>query len=66
MKTPELDSNNQPIHQIQQLYQLRISDLGDIDEHLRGIFSPGYDQALIAQYMTTQFREDAPAYVEKY
>jgi len=66
MSVQELYRNNQPLSQIQHLYQLQISDLGDIDERLRGIFSPGYDQALVAQYMTTQFREEAQTYVEKY
>jgi ubiquinone/menaquinone biosynthesis C-methylase UbiE len=62
----KLFSRKSPLQRLQRLHRNQLIDLGDTDERLRGIFSPGYETSLISHYMTDQFREDALAYVERY
>ncbi len=62
----KLFSRKSPCQRLQQLYKSPVADLGDVDERLRGIFSPGYAESLVNRYMTGHFREDASTYVQRY
>jgi ubiquinone/menaquinone biosynthesis C-methylase UbiE len=50
---------------LQALYRHPLTDLGDVlGENYRGIFSPGYDDALLGQYLNPQFTTDSDWYVD--
>ena len=43
-----------------------LTDLGECDERLRGIFSPTYDDGVVQRYLHEQFLDGAESYLQKY
>lgn len=50
---------------LREIYQQSLYDLGDhLEEKYRGIFSPLYDDELLARYLTPQFTTESQWYIE--